>query len=61
MEIHFYCNVDSEGKIINSVSGESIVVEENTFDYHFVLNTWDIINDIENYQVIDNKLVKVVV
>ncbi|MEH7249175.1 hypothetical protein V7114_20660 [Neobacillus niacini] len=59
MGILFFCNVDSEGKIIESISGERIVPQKQ-YDYFFYITGKDyetFLQDLPNYRVINSELV----
>ncbi|WP_332632037.1 hypothetical protein [Halalkalibacter flavus] len=59
MRVLFYCDVDEEGNIIESIAGElkRPVIPEKQWDEFFLLDSWDIPNNIQNYKVVDRQLV----
>jgi hypothetical protein len=50
VKIQFYCDVDENGNIIDAIAGE-MIIPERQYDYFFMLDSWDIPNNIDNYKV----------
>ncbi|WP_176535341.1 hypothetical protein [Bacillus cereus] len=54
--MNLYVNVDQEGNIINSVTGETVVPNVE-YGFCFEVDGWDIPMNIDKYKVVNNKLV----
>ncbi|NJP37202.1 hypothetical protein [Alkalicoccus luteus] len=57
LRIQIYCDVDENGDITESVSGQRIVPDRQ-YDYFFMVEDQEIPNHIEDYKVEDRQLVK---
>jgi len=58
VNVHLYCNVDSAGRIIESISGERVIPEKQ-YEYFFFLvntNSETVTNNIPNYRVVNREL-----
>jgi hypothetical protein len=56
MNIHLYCDTDEEGNITTVLAGENIV-KNREYDYSFVVDSWEIVENAHLYKVIDGELV----
>ncbi|MCP1124556.1 hypothetical protein NKR74_14795 [Bacillus sp. 3103sda1] len=54
--IKLFVNIDSEGNIINSVAGETVVPNVE-YGFYFEVDSWEIPQNIGNYKVVNNELV----
>ncbi|PTM58389.1 hypothetical protein [Desmospora activa] len=55
MKVKLYADIDEEGNIICSIAGCAIV-PGRTFDHFFECDSWEIPQEIENYQVVNGQL-----
>lgn len=57
MEIQLHCDVDENGNISTVLAGENIIPNRQ-YDYFFMVDSWDIIENIHLYKVADGRLVR---
>ena len=56
MEIQLHCDIDESGNISTVLAGENIIPNRK-YDYFFMVNSWDIIENIYLYKIVDGQLV----
>ncbi len=57
MVIKFYVSVDGSGNIIDSMAGPTMMAPPE-YDYYFELDSWNVVDNLDNYIVENGELMK---